>query len=48
MMTRMKTSLLQKIPAVMTIAKAVLSILQVVAGTWVQLQYPKGGQDGGF
>jgi hypothetical protein len=36
----------QEIPAVMTIPKAVPSVLQVVIGHAVQLPHPKGGQDG--
>jgi hypothetical protein len=37
---------LQEIPAVVTMTKAVLSILQVIVGCAVQLPYPKRAQDG--
>jgi hypothetical protein len=36
----------QEIPAVLMMAKAVVSILQVVVGRAVQLPKPKGGQEG--
>jgi hypothetical protein len=36
----------QEIPAAMTMARAVVSILQVVVGCAVQLPKPKGGQEG--
>jgi hypothetical protein len=44
--TTMIMTTFQKIPAMMTMTKAVLSILQVIVGRVLQFPYPKGGQGG--